>query len=56
MGYGVATISSLLQITGLFGRIWPLLWGSFAKETYYFEEPTRHSHPLYIFVQGGVES
>jgi len=31
---GVATIGRLLQITGLCCRIWSLLWGSFAKETY----------------------
>jgi len=44
--YGVATISRLLKITGLFCRILSLLWGSFAKETYNFKEPTRHSHPI----------
>jgi len=34
--YGVATISTLLKITGLFRRILSLLQGSFAKETYNF--------------------
>ena len=37
--YGVATMSRLLKITGLFCRISSLLQGSFAKETYNFKEP-----------------
>jgi len=32
--HGVATISRLLKIIGLFCRISSLLWGSFANETY----------------------
>ena len=32
--FGVATMGRLLKIIGLFCRIWSLLWGSFAKETY----------------------
>jgi len=32
--YGVATVSRLLKTIGLFCRIWSLLKGSFAKETY----------------------
>jgi len=44
--YGVATISRLLKIVGLFCRIWSLLQGSFAKETYNFKEPTDRSHPI----------
>ena len=44
--YGVATISTLLKITGLFCRISSLLQGSFAKETYHFKEPTTRSHPI----------
>ena len=44
--YGVATISRLLKITGLFCRISSLLQGSFAKETYRFKESTSRSHPL----------
>ena len=44
--YGVATISSLLTIIGLLCRIWSLLQGSFAKETYHFKEPTNRSHPI----------
>ena len=43
--YGVATISRLLKITGLFCRIQSLLQGSFAKETCNFKEPTNRSHP-----------
>jgi len=44
--YGVATISRLLKIVGLFCRISSLLWVSFAKETYNFTEPTKCSHPI----------
>jgi len=40
---GVATTSRLLKIIGLFCRISSLLWGSFAKETYDFKEPTNCS-------------
>ena len=42
----MATMSRLLEITGLFCRISSLLWGSFAKETYNFKEPTNRSHPI----------
>jgi len=38
--YGLATISRLLKIAGLFCRIQSLLQGSFAEETYNFKEPT----------------
>jgi len=38
--YGVATISRLLKIIGLFCRISSLLQGSFEKETFNFKEPT----------------
>jgi len=48
LAYGVATISTLLQIIGLFCRILSLLWGSFAKETYNFKEFTNHSHPISV--------
>ena len=44
--YGVATISRLLKIIGVFCRISSLLYGSFAKETYSFKEPTNGSHPI----------
>jgi len=44
--YGVATISRLLKIIGLFCRILSLLQVSFAKETYNFEEPTNRCHPI----------
>jgi len=44
--YGVATISRLLKIIGLFCRIQFLLQGSFAKETYNFREATNRSHPI----------
>jgi len=41
---GVATMSRLLKIIGLFCRISSLLEGSFAKVTYNFKEPTYRSH------------
>jgi len=44
--YGVATISRLLKIIGLFCRISSLLQVSFAKETYNFKTPTTCSHPV----------
>ena len=44
--YGVATISRLLKIIGLFCRILSLLSGSFAKETCNFKGPTNRSHPI----------
>ena len=49
-GHGVATISRLLKIIGLFCRISSLLQGSFAKETYDFKEPTNRSHPIYVCI------
>jgi len=42
--YGVATISRLLKIIGLFCKILSLLWGSFAKETNNLKESTNRSH------------
>ena len=44
--YGVATMSRLLRIIGLFCRISSLSLGSFAKETYNFTEPTNRSYPI----------
>jgi len=44
----VTTISRLLKIIVLFRRISSLLWGSFAKETYNFKEPTNRSHPVRV--------
>ena len=44
--YGVATIAKLLKIIGLFCKISSLLWGSFAKETCNFKEPTNRSHTI----------
>ena len=46
--YGVATISRLLKIIGLFCRISSLLYGSFAKKTLTFKEPTNRSHSIWI--------
>jgi len=45
--YGMATISRLLKIIGLFCRISSLFKGFFAKETYDFKGPTNRSHPIY---------
>jgi len=47
--YGMATISRLLNIIGLFCRSASLLQGSLAKETYNFKEPTNRSHPIGLF-------
>jgi len=44
--YGVATISSIDQIIGLFCRISSLLWGSFAKESYNLIDTSNCSHPI----------
>jgi len=44
--YGVASISTLLKILGLFCRISFLVQGSFAKETYNFQKPTNRSQPI----------
>jgi len=46
--YGEAAVSRLLKIIGLFCRISTLLYGSFAKETFNFKEPTTRSHPIPI--------
>ena len=45
-GYGVATISTLLKIIGLFCKraLQNRLYS--AKETYNFKEPTNRSHPI----------
>jgi len=43
--YGVATVSRIDKIIGLFCRMLSLLEGSFAKETYNFIDPTDRSHP-----------
>ena len=44
---GVATISGLLKIIGVFCGISSLLQGSFAKETQNFTEPTNRSHRIF---------
>ena len=44
--YGMATMSRLLKIIGLFCRISSLLHGTFAKETSHFKEPTNRGHPI----------
>jgi len=45
--YGVATVSRIDKIIGLFCRILSLLEGSFAKETYNLIDPTNQSHPIF---------
>jgi len=44
--YGVATVSRIDKIIGLFCRMLSLLQGSFAKETYNSIDPTNQSHPI----------
>jgi len=44
--YGVATVSRIDKIIGLFCRISSLLYGSFAKETYNLIDPTKQSHSI----------
>jgi len=44
--YGVATISRLLKMIGLFCRTLSLLQGSFAREAYSFKVPSNPSHPI----------
>ena len=44
--YGVDTSIRLLKIIGLFLQNINSFIGSFAKETYNFEEPTNRSHPI----------
>jgi len=41
---GLALVSRIDKIIGLFGRILSLLWGSFEEETYNFIDPTNCSH------------
>jgi len=52
--YGMASVSKIDKIIGLFCRILSLWWGSFAKETYNFIDPTDQSHPtsthIYMYV------
>jgi len=50
--YGVATISRLLKMMGLFCKISSLLQGSFAKGIYNFKERTNRSHPIFVLVAG----
>ena len=44
--YGVATVSRIDSIIGLFCRTASLLSVSFAKETCNFIDPTQCSHPI----------
>ena len=44
--YGVALVSRINEMIGLFCRISSLLYGSFAKETYNLIDLTNRSHPI----------
>jgi len=44
--FGVALVSRIDKIIGLFCGIASLLYGSFAKENYNFIDPTNRSHPI----------
>ena len=44
--YGVATVSRIDKIRGLFCRILSLLKGSFVNQTYNLIDPTIRSHPI----------
>ena len=54
--YGVATISMLLKIIGLYEECRSLLQGSFAKETCNFKEPTNRSHSIPMWYIPGQTS
>jgi len=47
--YGVATISRIDKMIGLFCRISSLLKGFLAKETFNFIDPTDLSHPIWRY-------
>jgi len=47
-------ISRLLKIIGLSCRIFSLEYGSFAKETYNFKEPTHRSHPIAFLIENSI--
>ena len=50
--YGVATISRLLKIVGLFCKRALQKRPIFSKETYNFKEPTNRSHPIsHVFTE-----
>ena len=53
--YGVATVSRIDQIIGLFCKIFFLSYGSFAKETYNFIDPTNRSRPIAAWLPGLYE-
>ena len=42
-------VGSLKNI-GLFYKMSSLLYGSFARKTYVFEEPTNRSHPIHVYL------
>jgi len=52
-GIGVATVSRIDEMIGLFCRMQSLLKGSFAKETYNVIDPTDRSHPIQIKTKEG---
>ena len=53
--YGVATISRLLELKGLFCKRALQKRPIFFKETYNFKEPTNRSHPILRLASGSVQ-
>ena len=49
--YGLPIIIRLLKIIGLSCRIFSLYYGSLAKETYNFKEPTNRSHAKAFLIE-----
>ena len=54
--HGVATISRLLQIIGLFCKRALYKRRYSTKETYNFEEPTNRSHPIRTYIRTNMEA
>jgi len=52
-GYGVAAISRLLKMNGLFCKRALQKRRYSAKETYHLKEPTNRSHPISLSTNGG---
>jgi len=52
--YGVALVSRLLKIIGLFCKRALQKRPIFSEETYNFKEPTNRSHPIPIYAHSGI--
>ena len=50
MQYGVATVSRILKMIGIFCKRALQKRRYSAQETYNFKEPTNHSHPIVLHV------